>query len=731
MNPCLRSGAMLPEAQLRILARLAQFGGELEKAWDVPRALSLPGLAESLGVVRSALHAPLSALEADGHVSTRSAHVIGGGTRRRTVVHITGRGREALSGLEEPSRARRGRSFGPLPEPISLHGREDDATSLSDSLLAGSNVLLSGLPGVGKSSLARAVAEQALSMGWTVRWASCGSDTDAAGIGRMWLGEGAPSSPSAIIGASDGPRTLLVLDEAQELHPRHAAGVAELLDEASPGSSSVLAVSRSPSPFGIPEGFSEFKLEGLALEHARSLLPSDTDSTTARAVAEALGGHPLALRLWSPDEEVPERGEAVQEYIESTVMRRLSDEGTGTLDEFCISPSSLEVSELFETEGADELDDSAILRWSGVMAEPHHLIRNVRRGSWSDEQSTALHSQAAGRWATRQGARARRMEGHHMVHSGEPDAEWVSEHIHAIAEQDSAAAAVLLEQAVGLSEDESIREAAADLALERGEAGIAESHIEGLRVGVGRKLRSARLARLRGDSRSAEDIEASARAEMTPAERTKASIASLVRRYDDRLPGRIDRRLAQELTRAADAVDISSLPESERSSGSLALDLIRHGIALETGDVPSAARAHSALESAMGPNHPSMAVLDLRARLSSRVGGNASAEALSSAQSLIESREDIGERIRLIHAVLEATDSHPDWLVEAHASVAIAPLREDLAMHRRLCAQRWYWRGVLEPDRRLSHWREAVSRFRMAECSAAATELIGRMARAI
>ena len=61
----------------------------------------------------------------------------------------------------------------------------------------------------------------------------------------------------------------------------------------------------------------------------------------------------------------------------------------------------------------------------------------------------------------------------------------------------------------------------------------------------------------------------------------------------------------------------------------------------------------------------------------------------------------------------------------------IAPLREDLAMHRRLCAQRWYWRGVLEPDRRLSHWREAVSRFRMAECSAAATELIGRMARAI
>jgi len=731
MNPCLHSGVMLSEAQSRILSRLAQFGGELEVAWDVPRALSLPGLAESLGVVRSALHAPLSSLEAEGYVSTRSAHVTGGGSRRRTVVHITDTGREAISELEEPLQTRRGRSFGPLPEQISLHGRGEDATNLSDSLLAGSNMLLSGLPGVGKSSLARAVAEQVLSMGWTVRWASCGSDTDAAGVGKMWLGEDAPSFPSAIISASDGPRTLLVLDEAQELHPRHATGVAELLDEASPGSSSVLMVSRSPSPFGLPEGFSEFKLEGLALKHARSLLPSDTDSATARNVAEALGGHPLALRLWLPGEEVPELGEAVQEYVESTVMHRLSDEGTGTLDEFCISPSSLLVSELFEGEGANELDDSAILRWIGITAEPHHLIRNVRRGSWSDEQSNALHAQAAGRWATRQGARARRMEGHHMVHSGEPDAEWVSEHIQAIAEQDSAAAAVLLEQAVSLSEDESIREAAADLALERGEAEIAESHIDGLSVGVGRKLRSARLARLRGDPRSAEDIEASAMAEMTPAEHTKAAVASLVRRYDDRLPGRIDRRLAQELTRAADAVDVSSLPESERSAGSFSLDLIRHGIALEIDDVSAAAKAHSALESAMGPEHPRMAVLNLRARLSSRTGGNASAETLSLARSLIESREDLSERIRLIHATLEATDSHPDWLVEAHASVASMPLREDLAMHRRLCAQRWYWRGVLEPERRLSHWREAVGRFRMAECSAAATELIGRMARVI
>ena len=54
---------MLPESQARILRLLARYPDELTEAWDVPRELSLPGLSESLGLVRSALHDPLKALE--------------------------------------------------------------------------------------------------------------------------------------------------------------------------------------------------------------------------------------------------------------------------------------------------------------------------------------------------------------------------------------------------------------------------------------------------------------------------------------------------------------------------------------------------------------------------------------------------------------------------------------------------------------------------------------------
>ncbi|MDE0574986.1 MAG: helix-turn-helix domain-containing protein, partial [Candidatus Poseidoniales archaeon] len=79
---------MLPESQARILRLLARYPDELVEAWDVPRELSLPGLSESLGLVRSALHDPLKALEDEGLVQTRTAHVIDGGSRKRNVIHL-------------------------------------------------------------------------------------------------------------------------------------------------------------------------------------------------------------------------------------------------------------------------------------------------------------------------------------------------------------------------------------------------------------------------------------------------------------------------------------------------------------------------------------------------------------------------------------------------------------------------------------------------------------------
>ena len=80
---------MLTQPQLRILKWLNQYPSNMEKSWDVSRDISLPGIAEGIGVVRSALNIPMTTIEEHGFVIKRMAHVIGGGSRRRQVYHLS------------------------------------------------------------------------------------------------------------------------------------------------------------------------------------------------------------------------------------------------------------------------------------------------------------------------------------------------------------------------------------------------------------------------------------------------------------------------------------------------------------------------------------------------------------------------------------------------------------------------------------------------------------------
>ena len=190
------------QRQLEILTYLSGFGRDLEESWDVPREISLAGLAEHLGVVRSALHPPLNSLEEQGLVISRTAHVIGA-PRRRKVYHATDTGREEAAKSTPPENKRRGRSVGPIPDQILLHGREDFVVAVSSSLSEGSSILLEGLPGIGKTTVAASIAESLLDEGWLVRWSTCQTDSDPSSIAGMWCGGRTPSSKEAISARAD------------------------------------------------------------------------------------------------------------------------------------------------------------------------------------------------------------------------------------------------------------------------------------------------------------------------------------------------------------------------------------------------------------------------------------------------------------------------------------------------------------------------------------------------
>ena len=86
----------------------------------------------------------------------------------------------------------------------------------------------------------------------------------------------------------------------------------------------------------------------------------------------------------------------------------------------------------------------------------------------------------------------------------------------------------------------------------------------------------------------------------------------------------------------------------------------------------------------------------------------------------------------MIHAALEVTSGNsPKWLVKSHNDLFNNPLRDDLAAYRRITAQCWYWRGILNPNQKLSYWQEAIHRFRNAECIIAANQLLEELTKSI
>ena len=217
-----------------------------------------------------------------------------------------------------------------------------------------------------------------------------------------------------------------------------------------------------------------------------------------------------------------------------------------------------------------------------------------------------------------------------------------------------------------------------------------------------------------------------------PSERARASISSLVRLYDDRLPGTISKGLSETLSSRISEIDLSGLSQSDTEAAKLAIDLVRHGIALSSYDLSTASETRKSIERRLGQDNPRLVMLDIRSRLAARDQGMASQEAIEASRKVIEECDSPLDRIRIIHAALESCgESPPDWLVSAHSEASDMPLREDIAAFRRLSAQRWYWRGILEPNLRLSHWNEAISRFRKAECNNAANELATRLAKGL
>ena len=92
----------------------------------------------------------MSTMEEQGLIRTRQAHVIGGGRRKRKVVHITEVGRNnlhsSIDDLPEPRSRTSSKLKGQLPELTHLHGRMSELQLIEEALERNVPIHLRGMP---------------------------------------------------------------------------------------------------------------------------------------------------------------------------------------------------------------------------------------------------------------------------------------------------------------------------------------------------------------------------------------------------------------------------------------------------------------------------------------------------------------------------------------------------------------------------------------------------------
>ncbi|MDG1525167.1 MAG: hypothetical protein P8Q90_03755 [Candidatus Thalassarchaeaceae archaeon] len=373
------------------------------------------------------------------------------------------------------------------------------------------------------------------------------------------------------------------------------------------------------------------------------------------------------------------------------------------------------------------MDDAGLLRWPNGRVEVQHLIRNVRRVVW--EAPEEIHGQAAERWSEIEDGEARWFEAYHRTLAGEDTTDFIAENSEQILSESATAAALLDDVLHALPNAHALRRMAAKLALDRGESQMAADYLDALPTPDHALL--ARLHRSQGEISAAEEAEKKAQSSASKSESARMHLSRLAALIDDRLPDETGDLDAVE--KGLSNVNIGNLEDSQKRSAIVLLAILRHRIAMLRGDGDAAVSVRNDLtELADGEDPLIERLTHLENLLLSDPESPKRLEAEGAMRRLVgrtpESLPHVSFGLALVQAQAR---SNPPGAATTLENLRAIPLPLDLAAGRRLDALLWYWRGVLESNHRLAYWREAILRFRRAECPRAARSLTAKLHKAL
>ena len=581
---------MVSKAQLRILNWLSNYPDSLTKSWDVTRDLSLPGIADALGVVRSALNQPLTKLENNGFITKRTAHVVGGGSRRRQVYHITSEGRLQLEDINDESykSTNRDRIIGSPPPITEVFGREAEMQHCLE-LLNTESLLLSGMPGIGKSAFVVKLCQE-LTKQNTIRWAVADAFCDVDAITNMWFpNEMVPMDADSLALKLEDAKTILVIDDYNLVSQRHRVGVRGLIERLSYNPNTrLILVSRESS--AVIEGYSNFRLDALDLDSCCMMLGDDMPQSSRVKIAQSLGNHPLAIKMYQPEYQVPEASSDIVQYVETVVLDALSNSQRERVAYLSLEPRATTAKASIAIDDIDFLDEQNLILWVGNgYCQLQHLIHNVTRNNLSDEEKLASHKLLAEHWSldeTTEGLE------NHLYHLSFTNAESFIEKLYANVDSldrlNSAAIASIVRNCIKINGPNSdLAFIESKVAAFRFEPGIIRDNLEYLTTEQSLEMKFA-LAFIEGRISDCDIMLSSVLLQKSALEQARMLImlANLV--LEDRLPG--DTISENNLAKAESYLKQikPAAVQSERQSVVVAMSLIKYSIAKLRGNIADA-----------------------------------------------------------------------------------------------------------------------------------------------
>jgi len=724
---------MLSPAMLRILRWLDEHPSTLEGAWDVPRSLSLEGIADGIGVVRSALFQPMAVLEEEGFLLTRQAHVIGGGRRKRKVVHITDSGRNQLNSHKEDIPERRARSSSKLkgqpPEFTHVHGRHSELELIRDALLNKIPVHLRGMPGIGKSTLARRIVEDLIEKDLSVHWVQLDAYCDVhEAIQRMEADVPQILDVEGYASGFQHENVALVFDDVHCISSRHQESFSSLFQALEHHSIPFMLLGRDRDTYSIDGTYVE--LGPLEQTDAIELLNPELGDAR-ETIVEALGGHPLAILLHDASTPLPETNLDVRAYVDQVVLGEASLEVHDAMSPFLVLPFPVPADRMPDPDDVALLDEHTLLRWGNKdeAMEMQHLIRNVCKSSLDDSDLDGLHRAAITHWEKQNDALASILELHHRIQLGEAE---VSNHLSARANQlmssYSGAFATLLEEAlVSNSEDIDLIELAAQHALNRAEIDVAKAYIQGQ---DSPKLVNIRMqiAQFEGKKDPLQDIETILDEIHDAQQKLRIQLSVLSRCIDDLGPS----SSASDHERIERLLNLVELPdaENERQMVLTTLVVMQHSLALERKDLDGANFLLDQLRGIGSSTDPLLQYLDMKTQLKAVDSKpmNAALTLRNAELTATQMQQPLYSASLLLLICEQLLETQLPRAKTLHAQIDIHSLEAiEAPSARRVVAKWWEVKSMFDDRERVMSLREAILRYRSVGCPNRARMLSRRL----